>query len=98
MRAGLIIIGLVCFIYIAEVDSKEVTPANKEVTVTLNSKVELKWTISSDITITAIGIFIETRVPANEIISGTGGGILVTTIGNKMVIEFLLKRIIRKLW
>jgi len=81
MRAGLIIIGLVCFIYIAEVDSKEVTPANKEVTVTLNSKVELKWTISSDITITAIGIFIETRVPANEIIIGTGGGILVTTIG-----------------
>jgi len=71
MRAGFIIIGLVCIIYLTEVDSKEVTPANKEVTATLNSEVELKWTISSDITVTNIGIFIGTKVPANEIISGT---------------------------
>jgi len=59
---------------------KKVIAANKEVTATLNSEVELKWTISTDIKITNIGVFIGTKVPANQIISGARA-LVVTTIG-----------------
>jgi len=81
MRAGLIIIGLVCFKYISEVDSKEVTTANNEVTASLNSEVKLKWTITSDITIIDIAVYLNTKDDANKIIGGSEIGILVSSIG-----------------
>jgi len=74
-----IIVYIVGCLYL-QVDSKEVTPASKEVTATLNSDVELKWTISSDITIFAISVYIGTNVPENKILSGTIA-IALTPIG-----------------
>jgi len=75
-----IIVYIIGCLYV-QVDSKEVTPANKEVTVTLNSEIELKWTISSDITITTIGVYINTKDDANKLISGTKDGVFILNSG-----------------
>jgi len=64
-----------------QVDCKEVTPANKEVTATLNSDIELKWTISSDIKILTIAVYLNTKDDANKIIGGSDVGILVSDVG-----------------
>jgi len=83
MRVAYIIIGLVSVIYLNIVDSKEVTPASKQITVTLDSDIKLKWSISSDITITAINVYFNTTPVANKIISGTGDGVFVSNAGKK---------------
>jgi len=75
-----IIVYIVGCIYV-QVDCKEVTPANKEVTVTLNSEVELKWTISSDIKITNIAVYLNTKDDENKIIAGTEVSTTVSDVG-----------------
>lgn len=75
-----IIVYIVGCLYV-QVDSKEVTTANKEITATLNSEVELKWTITSDIKILNIAVYLNTKDDANQIVDGASAVIAVTTIG-----------------